>query len=99
MPFLISIFIVMPIAYYPSFVRYHPPGTDFNFLHYWWDTLTIGPWSSGSAWFLWVLLALDAIAAPLWAAAERSLRPGARQPQTVPPAVRLRPIPHSPRNR
>jgi hypothetical protein len=70
-PFLVSIFVVMPIAYYPSFVRYHPPGTDFNFLHFWWHTLTTGPWPSGSAWFLWVLLALDAIAALLWAAAPR----------------------------
>jgi len=24
-PFLISIFVVMPIAYYASFLRYHPP--------------------------------------------------------------------------
>ena len=56
-PFLISIFVVMPIAYYPSFLRYHLPGTtDFNFFHFWWHTLTIGPWPSGSAWFLWVLL-------------------------------------------
>jgi Acyltransferase family len=70
-PYLISIFIVMPVAYYPTFVRYHPPGTDFNFLHFWWHTLTVGPWPSGSAWFLWVLLTLDAIAALLWATAPR----------------------------
>jgi peptidoglycan/LPS O-acetylase OafA/YrhL len=69
-PFLVSIFVVMPIAYYPSFVRYHlSAAADFNFFHFWWHTLTIGPWPSGSAWFLWVLLALDAIAALLWAAA------------------------------
>jgi hypothetical protein len=71
-PFLVSIFFVMPIAYYPTFLRYHLPGTtDLSFLHFWWHTLTIGPWPSGSAWFLWVLLALDAIAALLWAAAPR----------------------------
>jgi Acyltransferase family len=71
-PFLVSIFVVMPIAYYPTFLRYHLPGiTDLNFLHFWWHTLTIGPWPSGSAWFLWVLLALDAIAALLWAGAPR----------------------------
>src|SRR5258707_2235215 len=69
-PFSISIFVVMPIAYYASFLRYHLSGTtDFNFFHFWWHTLTIGPWPSGSAWFLWVLLALGAIAALLWAAA------------------------------
>jgi len=69
-PFLLSIFVLMPIAYYPTFLRYHLPGTtDFNFFHFWWHTLTIGPWPSGPAWFLWVLLALDAIAALLWAIA------------------------------
>jgi surface polysaccharide O-acyltransferase-like enzyme len=69
-PFLLSIFVLMPIAYYPTFLRYHLPGTtDFNFFHFWWHTLTIGPWPSGPAWFLWVLLALDAIAALVWAIA------------------------------
>jgi peptidoglycan/LPS O-acetylase OafA/YrhL len=69
-PFLVSVFVLMPIAYYPTFLRYHLPGTtDFNFLHFWWHTLTIGPWPSGPAWFLWVLLALDAIAALIWAIA------------------------------
>src|ERR1700757_529186 len=69
-PYLVSIFILMPIAYYPTFLRYHLPGTtDFNFFHFWWHTLTIGPWPSGPAWFLWVLLARDAIAAAIWAAA------------------------------
>jgi peptidoglycan/LPS O-acetylase OafA/YrhL len=69
-PFLISIFVLMPIAYYPTFLRYHlPDTTDFGFLHFWWHTLTIGPWPSGPAWFLWVLLALDAIAALIWLAA------------------------------
>src|SRR5258706_13089207 len=71
-PFLISILVLMPIAYYPTFLRYHLPGTtDFNFLHFWWRTLTVGPWPSGPAWFLWVLRALDGIAAAVW-----SMRPG-----------------------
>jgi hypothetical protein len=63
-PFLASIFVVMPIAYYPSFLRYHPVGTvDFNFFHFWYHMVTSGPWPSGPVWFLWVLLALGAIAA------------------------------------
>ncbi len=71
-PFLISVFVLMPIAYYPTFLRYHLPGTtDFNFLHFWWRTLTVGPWPSGPAWFLWVLLALDVIAAAVWSMAPR----------------------------
>lgn len=73
-PFLVSIFVLMPIAYYPTFLRYHLPGTtDFNFLHFWWHTLTIGPWPSGPAWFLWVLLALDAAAAAVWLATPRAI--------------------------
>jgi hypothetical protein len=69
-PFLISVFVLMPIAYYPTFLRYHLPGTtDFNFLHFWWRTLTVGPWPSGPAWFLWVLLALDLMAAAVWSMA------------------------------
>ena len=73
-PFLASIYVLMPIAYYPTFLRYHLPGTtDFNFFHFWWHTLTIGPWPSGPAWFLWVLLALDAIAAIIWAIAPSAI--------------------------
>ena len=73
-PFLLSIFVLMPIAYYPTFLRYHLPGTtDFNFLHFWWHTITIGPWPSGPAWFLWVLLALDAMAAAVWLAMPRAI--------------------------
>src|SRR5712675_1062372 len=71
-PFLISVFVLMPIAYYPTFLRYHLPGTtDFNYFHFWWHTLTIGPWPSGPAWFLWVLLAFDALVALL-----QSIAPG-----------------------
>jgi surface polysaccharide O-acyltransferase-like enzyme len=73
-PYLVSIFVLMPIAYYPTFLRYHLPGTtDFNFLHFWWHTLTVGPWPSGPAWFLWVLLALDAIAAAIWLVAPQAI--------------------------
>ena len=69
-PYLVSVLVLIPIAYYPTFLRYHLPGTtDFNFLHFWWHTLTIGPWPSGPAWFLWVLLALDALAAAIWSVA------------------------------
>src|SRR6201995_1316726 len=65
-PFLVSIFVLMPIAYYPTFLRYHLPGTtDFSFLHFWGRIFTVGPWPSGPAWFLWVLLAFAALGALL----------------------------------
>jgi surface polysaccharide O-acyltransferase-like enzyme len=74
-PYLVSVFVLIPIAYYPTFLRYHLPGTsDFGFLHYWWRTITVGPWPSGPAWFLWVLLALDAMAAAVWSVAPRAIQ-------------------------
>jgi peptidoglycan/LPS O-acetylase OafA/YrhL len=74
-PFLISVFVLMPIAYYPTFLRYHlPDTTDFDFLHFWWRTITVGPWPSGPVWFLWVLLVLDVLAAALWVAAPRVIQ-------------------------
>src|SRR5437660_12515126 len=34
-PYLISVIVLMPIAYYPTFLRFHLPGTaDFNFVHF-----------------------------------------------------------------
>src|SRR6476661_7984181 len=66
-PYLLSVFVLMPIAYYPTFLRYHLPGTtDFNFFHFLWRVFTVGPWPSGPAWFIWVLLAFDAVVALLW---------------------------------
>jgi peptidoglycan/LPS O-acetylase OafA/YrhL len=74
-PYLVSVFVLVPIAYYPTFLRYHWPGTtDFNFLHFWWRTLTVGPWPSGPAWFLWVLLAFDVAAAAVWLVAPRAIQ-------------------------
>jgi surface polysaccharide O-acyltransferase-like enzyme len=71
-PLLISIFVLIPIAYYASFLRYHfPDTTDFNFSHYWWHMLTIGPWPSGQSWFLWVLLVSDVIVVAIWSMAPR----------------------------
>src|ERR1700761_888475 len=73
-PLLVSIFVLIPIAYYASFLRYHLPGTtDFNFFHYWQHMLTTGPWPSGQAWFLWVLLAFDIVATIIWSGAPRVL--------------------------
>src|ERR1700744_5449168 len=73
-PYLLSVFLLVPIAYSPTFLHYHWPGTtDFNFFHFWWHTLTVGPWPSGPAWFLWVLLALDVMAAAVWLVAPRMI--------------------------
>ena len=74
MPLLVSIFVLIPIAYYASFLRYHLPGTtDFNYFHYWGRMITTGPWPSGQSWFLWVLLVFDVIAAAIWMTAPKIL--------------------------
>ncbi|HLZ02369.1 MAG TPA: acyltransferase [Bradyrhizobium sp.] len=74
-PYLLSIFVLMPLAYYPTFLRYHLPGTtDFNFFHFLWRVFTIGPWPSGPSWFIWVLLAFDIVAALLWAALPEAIK-------------------------
>jgi hypothetical protein len=66
-PFLVSILVVMPIAYYRYYI------TEFGFLQFWRHMVVIGPWSSGSAWFLWVLLLLDALAVLVWRAAPEAI--------------------------
>jgi len=73
-PLLVSIFVLIPIAYYASFLRYHMPGTtDFNYFHYWGRMITTGPWPSGQSWFLWVLLVFNVMAAAIWIAAPKIL--------------------------
>ncbi len=73
-PYLVSICVLMPLAYYPTFLRYHLPGTtDFNYFHFWWRIFTVGPWPSGPAWFIWVLLAFDAVVALVWKLAPRAI--------------------------
>jgi len=65
LPFVIAALILMPIAYYAVELRLHPDG----FAAYWWKTVTVGPWPSGPAWFIWVLLAFDVLAALVYRAA------------------------------
>ena len=66
LPFIICALILMPIAYYAVELRLHP---DVSFTAFWWQTVTVGPWPSGPAWFVWVLLALDVLAAVVYRAA------------------------------
>jgi surface polysaccharide O-acyltransferase-like enzyme len=59
-PFVVSVLILLPIGLYPQALRENP---DLGFLSCWTRTFSDGPLSAGPAWFLWVLLALDAITA------------------------------------
>jgi len=61
LPFIVCALLLMPFAYWAIELELHNPNTTFA--EFWWRTVTVGPWNSGPAWFVWVLLALDALAA------------------------------------
>jgi hypothetical protein len=61
LPFAVCAVFLMPLAYWAIELELHDPNTTFA--AFWWRTVTVGPWPSGPAWFVWVLLALDVIAA------------------------------------
>jgi surface polysaccharide O-acyltransferase-like enzyme len=70
LPFAVCAVVLMPLAYYALSLRYHP---EVSLAAFWWNTVTVGPWPSGPAWFVWVLLALDVIAAVVYRAAPASV--------------------------
>jgi hypothetical protein len=61
LPFIVCVVLLMPFAYWAVELELHDP--NISFAAFWWKTVTVGPWPSGPAWFVWVLLALDVIAA------------------------------------
>lgn len=65
-PYLVSVLVIMPLAYYRYWLQ-------FDFAHYYWQMITVGPWSAGSAWFLFALLAFDAMATLMWVIAPRAI--------------------------
>ena len=61
LPFIVCALLLMPFAYWAvELERYNP---NISFAAFWWRTVTAGPWNSGPAWFMWVLLAFDVLAA------------------------------------
>ncbi len=62
-PFIVAAAILMPLAYYPSYVV---SGADPGFLAYARAWLSLGFWPSGPGWFIWLLLVFDALAAGLY---------------------------------
>jgi Acyltransferase family len=63
-PFLFAAAIVAPIAYYPSYLLTTGAHSIAGYAHDW---LFFGDWPTGPAWFIWLLLAFDLIAAALYA--------------------------------
>lgn len=62
-PFLFMIGLVSPIAYYPSYLQTTAHAGLLEFWHQW---RSLGMWPGGPAWFLWLLLTFDGIAAPMF---------------------------------
>jgi peptidoglycan/LPS O-acetylase OafA/YrhL len=60
-PFLGAAAIIAPLAYYPTYLQTGQHGLS-GFAHQW---LSLGYWPAGPAWFVWLLLAFDCVAAAL----------------------------------
>jgi peptidoglycan/LPS O-acetylase OafA/YrhL len=67
-PFAVASALLAPLAYYPAYAAtvVHP-----GFLAYVRAWLSLGSWPSGPAWFIWLLLVFDAVAAGLYALRHR----------------------------
>ena len=63
LPFVAAAVIVAPLAYYPTYIQSRAGGGLAGYCHEW---RTLGIWPAGPAWFVWVLLAFDVIAAVLF---------------------------------
>ena len=62
-PFAIVVSVLMPVAHYPSF---RLTGASENFVQFWINSVTEGPWPAGPLWFVWYLLALNVLSAALF---------------------------------
>ena len=65
-PFIVSAVVLAPLAYYPTYLQIRGHDGFGDFVHQW---LSLGSWSAGPAWFIWVLLVFDCIARLLFAVA------------------------------
>ena len=62
-PFVISAAVLAPLAYYPAYLQTSHHSGFGGFLRQW---ISLGQWPAGPAWFVWVLLVFDCVAALLF---------------------------------
>lgn len=62
-PFLMAAAIVAPLAYYPAYLQSGAHGGVIGYVRVW---FALGDWPAGPAWFVWVLLVFDSVAALLY---------------------------------
>jgi len=60
LPFAVAVAFLAPAAYYPTYLATAAGSPFKTFLRQW---FSLGAWPSGPAWFLWILLAFDCLAA------------------------------------
>lgn len=63
LPFAVAVVFLAPAAYYPTYLATSAGPSLKIFLRQW---FSLGTWPSGPAWFLWILLAFDLLAAGLF---------------------------------
>lgn len=64
LPFLASAALVAPIAYYPAYLAVTASPSVTGYMRAW---LSFPDWPAGPAWFVWLLLAFDCVAAGWYA--------------------------------
>jgi glucan biosynthesis protein C len=78
-PFIAAAFLLSPLAFWPGYLRSIPDSS----VPYWIRFFTTDGWMIGAAWFLWVLLAFDAIIALLHRMAPALLNALHRKPSPL----------------
>jgi peptidoglycan/LPS O-acetylase OafA/YrhL len=68
LPFAVAAAIIAPLAYYPTYLQESAHAGPAGFWRQW---ISLGQWPAGPAWFIWLLLAFDGIAALLFVLAPR----------------------------
>ena len=80
LPFTVATALLAPLAYYPTYLQ---SPAHSGFAGFWNQWTSLGQWPAGPAWFVWVLLVFDSIAAllfvvaPKWGEALGALTSGA----------------------
>lgn len=64
-PFVVSACLLAPLAYYPSYLQLNGSAHPGGYAGAW---LALAVWPAGPAWFLWVLLVFDCVAALVFTA-------------------------------
>ena len=68
LPFVVAAGIIAPLAYYPTWLQIRGHAGPAAFLRQW---ASLDQWPAGPAWFIWLLLAFDLVAALLFVLSPR----------------------------